>query len=276
MGSLQGDADERPIHEVVFDRAFGMQAFEVTVGEYRRFVEATGREHAGGCRHYPAGEARVDPARSWQAPGFEQTDRHPVTCVSHDDAEAYAAWLSARNGRRFRLPTEAEWEYAASLPDGATWPWTRPADACQWANLTDLSRALWHWRGDENFLNPALYRRLEDQLVPCDDRFVFTAPVGSFRDIRGVHDLLGNVWEWVADCAGAESGAVPAYPQSRSDARAVVETPCVRRGIRGGAWHTGAPYARITNRSSVAGDARMYHLGFRLVEDLFAAKEVSR
>jgi formylglycine-generating enzyme required for sulfatase activity len=292
MGSERGDADERPIHPVRVSRPFAIQRFETTVEEYATFVASTARPVAAGCAHYVDGHTAPDPVRSWRQPGFDQTVRHPVVCVSYDDAAAYAQWLSAATGRRFRLPSEAEWEYVAKYGMRDELPWSLPREACESANLTDLSRALVHYRGQENFANPALYPTLSDQLVPCDDRFAFTAPVGAFRpNALGVHDLFGNAWEWVSDCAGAASGAVPRYPAPVAadggaaskegaaqppTAEAVIETPCVRRGIRGGAWHTGEKYARASNRSSIAADARMYHLGFRLVEDLGPAPRATR
>jgi formylglycine-generating enzyme len=278
MGSERGDADERPTHPVQVLRPIAIQRFETSVEEFATFVARTKHNvEETGCAHYANGHAAQDPHRTWREPGFDQTVRHPVVCVSYEDAAAYARWLSEVTGRRFRLPSEAEWEYVAKQGLREDLPWSTAREACEWANLTDLSRALLHYRGEENFANPALYPTLADQVVPCDDRFAFTAPVGAFRpNALGVYDLIGNVWEWVADCAGAAVSAVPAYPAPASAqpraADAIVEAPCVRRGIRGGAWHTGARYARASNRSSVAANARMYHLGFRLVEDLEAAR----
>ena len=99
-----------------------MGRYEVTVGEYRAFASATGGGAGGGCTTFGGGD-------SWRDPGFAQTDRHPVTCVSWDDAQAYVSWLSRTTGVTYRLPTEAEWDRAAAgvagrmlqRPDGQPW-----------------------------------------------------------------------------------------------------------------------------------------------------------
>jgi len=104
-----------PQHEVVFSQKFAIATTEVTVGEFREFISATGYTSGGDCNIYTDEKPwHVDPARSWDDPGFEQNEDHPVVCVSWDDAVAYANWMSERYGMAYRLPTEAEWEYVAS------------------------------------------------------------------------------------------------------------------------------------------------------------------
>ena len=266
-GSAAGDADERPRHQVIIAYPFRIGRYEVTVGEFRAFVDASGYELEGGCRHYDRAGVVDDPYRHWTSPGFEQTDEHPVVCVSAADAQAYAAWLAETTGRRFRLPSEAEWGFAARH-SGESY-WTEDWRACEHANVTDLTRAEQHFDGRENFMNAALYQAPGEQIVTCPDGFVYTSPVGRFvANAQGLFDMLGNVWEWVADCAGADYNAVPSYDGAPRDGRAARVDGCARHVIRGGAWHTGPRYARLENRSSVAADARMYHLGFRVAEDL--------
>jgi formylglycine-generating enzyme required for sulfatase activity len=199
MGSPAGEpdrsGDEGPRHEVTIPRPFALGQCEVTVGQFRQFAEETDyrteAERGGGCYAWNEDKkaSEQQAGRNWRDPGFEQTDRHPAVCVSHADAEAYARWLARRTGAPYRLPTEAEWEYAARAGTDMAYPWG--ADAlgtapCRYANGADLSaRAQF----------PA-WTTLE-----CADGFLFAAPAGSFEaNGFGLHDMSGNVWEWTADC----------------------------------------------------------------------------
>jgi formylglycine-generating enzyme required for sulfatase activity len=267
VGSEDQDPDERPMHRVNVS-AFMLGRTEVTVGQFRKFVEETGYSIAGGCKWYRDQKVVIDPFRHWTQPGFDQDEDQPVVCVNSADIEAYLSWLSIKTGITFRLPSEAEWEYAASAGDQGQYPWAEEASGCRTANISDLTRAAAHGRGTHNYGNPALYRSMEEQTLPCADGYVFTSPVGQFSaNAFGLHDMIGNVWERVADCAKGGSNAVPPYP-SYPDAKAVVEPDCTHSGIRGGSWHAGPRYSRISNRSSVETGARMYHLGFRVARDL--------
>ena len=133
---------------VLVGGGLAMGRYEVTVGEYQVFASATGGGAGGGCLTLEGGD-------SWRNPGFPQTDRHPVTCVSWDDAQEYVSWLSRRTGATYRLPTEAEWERAAAgsqpgcdrLGRG-----TRPDGTCpvgsygsNAAGLSDMVGNLWEW-----------------------------------------------------------------------------------------------------------------------------------
>ncbi len=146
-GDVFRDCAECPELVVLADGRLALGRYEVTVGEYRAFASATG----GGADDCLSGG-------SWRDPGFEQTDRHPVTCVSWDDAQAYVSWLSRRTGAAYRLPSEAEWERAAAgsqpgcdrLGRG-----TRPDGTCpvgsygtNAAGLSDMVGNLWEWTSD--------------------------------------------------------------------------------------------------------------------------------
>lgn len=159
--------------------AFALAQRETTRGEYAAFARATGRAPAP-CRD-TSGLLAIFARRSWREPGFDQGDDHPVVCVSAEDARAYAQWLSQRTGKRYRLPTRAEWQRAVAGA-GAPAP-------CRSGNLLDdASKAL-----REHFA--------------CDDGFAHTAPTGRFAaGPFGLRDLAGNVAEWSADCA-RRSGA---------------------------------------------------------------------
>lgn len=112
--------------------------------------------------------------------------------MSLEDAQAYAAWLSARTGKRYRVPSEAEWEYAARGGMSTSRYWgDDAAEVCQYGNISDAAAAEAH---------PDL-RKEPTRLMACHDGYVYTAPVGKFAPNRfGLHDVIGNVWEWTADC----------------------------------------------------------------------------
>jgi formylglycine-generating enzyme required for sulfatase activity len=225
--------DEAQSRASVAGLAFGR--FEVTRGQYAAFAEATGRPATGGCPtdRRRAGTWSDDASATWRDPGFPQTDREPVVCVSFDDAAAYAAWLSARTGQRYRLPSEAEFEYAARAGSSLAYPWGEEAEAaCAFANGRD-----------------AAFRRAypADRIAQaCDDGFIFTAPVGSFwANGFGLSDMAGNVWEWTASCF----------------------VGCERRLQRGGGWGAGPVDLRSAQRVAVLADARDASTGFRVVRE---------
>ena len=132
---------------------------------------------------------------SWRSPGFEQTGSHPVVCVSWNDARAYTMWLTDRTGETYRLPSEAEWEYAARGGDNRNrHPWGVTDQACKFANVSDT--------GDPSTRTGGRY--------PCDDDARNTAPVASYpASPFALHDMLGNASEWVQDCWESAHESVP-------------------------------------------------------------------
>lgn len=261
-------ADETPRHRVRITRAFLMGKHEVTVAQFRRFIEASGHvpeSVADGTGGYGYDASRAtdpnhrgdafagrSPRYSWRDPGFAQGDDHPVTNVTWNDAQAMARWLSAQEGRRYRLPTEAEWEYACRA--GST---TRfhtgdaPATLAGSANLFDAAAA-------------PLWPRWRDRAQPHDDGFAFTAPVGRFApNAWGIHDMHGNVWEWTADLYGDTTYAATGPhvdPTGPADGHLRVR--------RGGSWHTWPFYARCAFRNWNTPGTRYPLVGFRLVLEL--------
>jgi formylglycine-generating enzyme required for sulfatase activity len=246
MGSPPDEAgrydDESPQRQVVVVEPFAIGRCEVTVAEFRTFVEAeqyaTDAETSGGCYRWDLERRDVvqDPALSWRNPGFPQGDAHPVTCVSWNDAKAYAAWLSDQTGQTYRLPTEAEWEYAARAGTTTARFWGDvPAEACAFANVADQSAQ----------------QRFPDFTVhDCDDGAVFTAPVGSYTsNLNGLSDMLGNVVEWVEDCWHESYRSAPPDGAEWLEAN---EGDCSRRVLRGGSWSNGPVDVRSAyrNRSS--------------------------
>jgi len=220
MGDIQGKAgkDELPVHEVVIKRPFGMGRYEVTFDQYDEFAKATGSE-------LPEDE------------GFGR-GRRPVIHVSWNDAVAYATWLSDHTGKRYRLPTEAEWEYAARAGTETSYWWGNEVKQ----GLATCVGCGSQWDGKQ------------------------TAPVGSFRpNAFGLYDTSGNVSEWMQDCWHEN------YKGAPTDGSAWKEKDsgdCGRRGLRGGFWLRAQDNVRssvrLWNRPSFGGRA----LGFRLVREI--------
>ena len=181
--------NEGPAHHVRIARPFAVGVYKVTRGEFARFIGATGHLMGDSCRTYEDGEWKERSGRDWRDPGYEQTDRHPVTCVSWADAQAYAGWLSDETGEGYRLLSESEWEYVARAGTVTARYWVGDERVqCRYANGGDEAfkrrQAGWKWR-----------------IASCDDGHAWTSPVGSYRgNDFGLRDVLGNVWEWVEDC----------------------------------------------------------------------------
>ncbi len=245
---------ETPRHPVDIPRAFAIGRHEVTRGQFEEFIQATGHDMSGGCLGREGNEVNMDPERDWRDPDFDQDEQHPVICVSWNDASAYVEWLSAKTSATYRLPSEAEWEYSARAGSVTRRPWGDDRDdraSCDYANGRD-ERA----RGE--FPGPEL------AALNCDDGFTFTAPIGSFpENAFGLHDMLGNAFEWVEDCWN------DSYRDAPGDGSARVSGDCGQRASRGG-YFDGDP--RVVLRSAYRASAdkaiRVYATGFRVVRDL--------
>jgi len=251
MGSNNGDDDEKPIHNVRIARSFAMGKFEVTRGQFAAFVGASGYVPDEGCRVWK-GKWEKDNSRGWRNPGYAQSDSHPVACVSWDDAKAYAAWLARKTGKDYRLPSEAEHEYATRAGSSATRPWGEsPNDACRYANVADRSVKA----------NVAGFS--ESEVHNCDDDHAHTAPTGRFKpNAFGLHDTVGNLWEWTEDCWNERYSGAP------SDGSAWTSGNCGRHVLRGGSWDVAAQYARAAGRKWSGTTYRGSDGGFRLARTL--------
>ncbi len=264
LDRLQAVADEAPVHRVRISKSFYLGQHEVTVGQFARFIQLSGHQPesivdgSGGYGFNPdydpsrterhdAFEGR-DPKYSWRNPGFPQGDDHPVVNVTWNDAQALAQWLSRREGRNYRLPTEAEWEYACRASTRTRYHGgDTPLSLLQIANIFDRDSAInwpkWH-----------------DNALAGHDGFAFTAPVGSFApNAWGLHDMHGNAWEWVADWYGEDYYARSPRVDPRGPASGDV------RVRRGGSWHTWAFYARASFRNWNTPQTRYTLVGMRLV-----------
>jgi formylglycine-generating enzyme required for sulfatase activity len=265
MGSPPSEAergvDEGPQRQVSIARPFALGRSEVTVAEFRRFADESGYKteaerdaRAQGCSGFiyadplaagPASQA----VTSWRSPGLTQAESHPVLCVSWNDARTYAQWLSKKTGKRYRLPTEAEWEYAARAGSVAARYWgDDPVQACRFANVADQSRFQTWGFGQKH---------------ECTDGHYFTAPAGGYSPNRfGLYDMLGNAWEWTEDCWNASYAGAP------PDGIAWLTGDCAQRISRGGSWSTVPRFARSATRNRNAADHRDNLTGFRLARTL--------
>ncbi len=230
MGSDASDPDANDFekvngkkHPVRISKPFYLGTTEVTVGQFRKFVEATGyktdAEKNGGGYGWNAakGEFEQDPKYTWRSPGFPQTDDHPVVLVSWNDAVALCDWLSQEEGKTYRLPTEAEWEYA--YRSGRT---TRYSSGDDPESLATVA----HFGGGT-----------------AKEKYPYTAPVGRFQpNAFGLYDMHGNVWEWCADWYDSDyyAKSPPLNPLNSS--------PDSYRVFRGGSWYNAAEYCRAAYR----------------------------
>ena len=264
-----------PQHLITIRNKLAIAKFDVTRDEYAQFVAETNRPDPDNCISANAsgagfiatnGKCRSDPDScitpnasggfivtngNWHAPGFPQTGRDPVVCVSWDDAQAYVAWLSAKTGHVYRLPTEAEWEYAARAgTTTARYGSDNPAEFCRYSNVGDLDYSEQH-PGDSE-VNRA-----------CRDGYAFTSPVGSFPPNQfGLYDMLGNVMDWTEDCWNANYSGAP------TDGTAWHSGDCGRRVVRGGSWDASLSVVRSASRRGIPTFIRNTTFGFRVARTL--------
>ena len=240
----------QPVHAVTLG-PFDIGKYEVTRGEYAAFVKDSGRPAGGNCETIsPKTEILTHEASAtWQTPGFAQTDRDPVVCVSWEDAKAYVAWLSKKTGKHYRLLSESEWEYAARAGTTTHYWWGEdPSVKCKYANGADLSAKQQY--------------KTWVRASACDDGFAHTAPVGSFpANAFGLDDMVGNVWEWVEDCYADDY-----VPQPR-DGAPYTGGDCKDRVNRGGSWYNGMDGMRPASRDNTDPTDHANKVGFRVARD---------
>ncbi len=245
--------DEQPRHHVQITQAFQLGKFEVTRGQFAKFVADDGyktdaeRDGKGGWG-LKSGTTSFEQSAShtWHSAGWTPyDDNHPVVNVSWNDAKAFCAWLSRKEGKTYRLPTEAEWEYSCRAGTATRHP--AGDDKSSLVTIGNVSDAT------------AKVKFPNSKALDESDHWVCTAPVGSFRaNAFGMHDMIGNVWEWCEDWYDAKyySQQVERDPQGA----AVGEY----RVLRGGSWNLNAIFARSADRFSLRPDFRSYYLGFRV------------
>ena len=237
MGSPESDGDaskdEKPQHPVTIAKPFAIGHYEVTKAEYAAFIAAT-YPRGTGCHVWIGRQWGFDAKADWREPGFAVTDRDPVACISWLDAQAYIEWLSHETGVQYRLPTEAEWEYAARA--GAV---TRYAF------------------GDAITPKDANY---------SESKLGKTTEVGAYApNAWGLYDMHGNVWEWVEDIYH------DSYEGAPTDGSAWMgegEKSSRDRVNRGGSWNDDPGVLRSAFRHRVVPDVRIDVLGFRVARTL--------
>jgi len=248
--------EEQPQHHVQIGRPFLLGACEVTRGQFREFVRSARyvtdaqRDGKGGMGFDAAtSEFRQDPHFNWENTGFPQTDDQPVVNVSWNDAVAFCQWLSRKEKIAYRLPSEAEWEYACRAGSTSLYYYgDDPEGLVAVANVADATARdkFTAWTG-----------------ISGRDGYVFTAPVGSFQpNPFGLFDMHGNVWEWCRDWFGENY-----YAKSPEKDPAGPPTGTVRV-FRGGSWYDAASLCRSAFRYWDVPSYRDYFLGFRVAADL--------
>lgn len=263
MGSPPGEADRRknegPRHTVTIARGFALARTEVSVAEYDRFVAATG--HVGSAEQ--AGRSMIYDERSgsmlerrnvdWRRDhaGARAEPDLPVVHVSWEDAKAYADWLSRETGASYRLPSEAEFEYALRAGSTTRYPWGDGAPPRVVGNLT----------GQKD--RSATSREWTNAFAGYGDGFWGPAPVRAYRaNPFGLHDMEGNVSEWVEDCWH------DTYARAPADGSAWVNPGCKSRVVRGGSWASSPDQARAAFRLKAKPTSTNARVGFRVVREL--------
>jgi formylglycine-generating enzyme required for sulfatase activity len=285
FSNRQSFKTEQPAHRVAITRPFELAVSEVTVAQFRAFLEATeyvtDAERSGGAlKCLPEEKDYVDrfhkaPEITWRSPGFAQSDDHPVVAVSWNDAQAFCRWLSATESANYRLPSEAEWEYACRAGTTAWYSWGEEPDAAyQHANVADGAL-------EAAQPNTTRYQRAVRLGADEGDGTVFTAQVMRFRpNAWGLFDMHGNVWEWCQDRWSADvyERLLDGVPRQDRDQH-IVRDPLFEertdqhaygdwRVMRGGAWTCAPASVRSSIRTyAEAGDSSVY-TGFRIVRDI--------
>jgi formylglycine-generating enzyme required for sulfatase activity len=208
MGSNSGESDEKPTHTVTVS-SFSMGKYEITVAEYKAFCTAAGRTMP-------------------DAPSWGWNDKHPIVNVNFNDANAYCNWLSETTGQNYRLPTEAEWEYAAR---GG-----QKSNGYTYSGGNDLEEVGWS-SDNAGGQTQAVGRKSPNEL--------------------GLYDMSGNVWEWCKDWYGTYAADAQTNPRGPSSG--------IDRVLRGGSWYYAAAYCRVAFRTYYSPEYRNYRYGFRVV-----------
>ncbi|MFP7721868.1 SUMF1/EgtB/PvdO family nonheme iron enzyme [Lysobacter sp. A3-1-A15] len=260
-GDAERDATdaERPTRNIRFPRGLAVARHEVTVDEFGRFVAASGYEPRATRRGYSIAydersgnlvrRSNVD----WRSDytGKRADPSMPVVHVSAQDALAYAEWLSAQTGQRYRLPSEAEFEYALRAGSPARYPWGNGGPPARAGNFTG---------GGER--SPS-GREWRNSFEGYDDDAWGPAPVESYRpNAFGLHDMAGNVSEWVADCWHDN------YRRAPDDGQAWVNPGCRTRVVRGGSWASSPAHTRSAWRVASQSDTTNARIGFRVVREI--------
>ena len=244
MGSPSGEDgrgdDEGPRHRVNIGYPLAVGVYEVTRREFSRFVSDTGYNAGNSCYVWNSSSNKWENRSgiSWRNPDYTQADSHPVVCVSGKDAQSYVRWLSEKTDHRYSLLSESEWEYVARA--GTTTPF-------HFGRTISTDQANYNGNYTYGGGRKGVYRRK-------------TVSVGSFSpNAWGVHDMHGNVWEWVEDCWN------DSYVGAPTDGSTWGSGDCVKRVLRGGSWCYRPWFLRSAFRFRYSTDFRNYFFGFRVI-----------
>lgn len=266
MGDLAGTAGlfDRPVRQVSVHR-FALARHETTVAQFRHFATATSyrteaerRDGGKGCRtleYATRNKWGWTPGRSWRDLEFAIEDDQPVVCVSWDDAQAYIGWLNQLTGGGWRLPSEAEWEYTARAGSETRYHFGDDASRlCEYGNLADRTvadRIQLPNKGNWEFT------------AECADGAAYPTSVGRYLpNAFGLQDMLGNVWEWTADCWN------DSYVGAPKDGQAWERGDCTVRVLRGGSWRSHPWDLQSAARNVQPTGNRDAYTGFRVARTL--------
>ena len=245
MGSERGDKNEQPVRQVQIS-PFMLGKYEITIAEFKQFVAATNYDMSQTCIHEadqnwflrPISSSQNDlqdrnnwklavTAGSWDKNSISDNEFEPVVCIGWDAAQAYTAWLKEETGKPYRLPTEAEWEYAHRAGSRSTYSFGELDDiekACLSGNIAD--------KYAEEVAGKLFKAGYGGKPVACNDKSGLVSIVGLYQpNAFGVFDMLGNVEEWVQDCYADD------YSQAPINGKSVEIDNCKQRVLRGGSWH---------------------------------------
>jgi len=256
MGSMASE-NSQPMHQVEIAE-FSMGKYEVTVQEFRQFVEATNYPVPQECRHELNGWFRPYSKGNWETNALNTSEFQPVVCINWQAANAYANWLAKTTGKPYRLPTEAEWEYAARAGTKTDYFFGDDAEltkVCDYANTADLT--------GESVLqrdNNTSYYNWSGEISNCNDHSAYASIVGMYKANQfGLYDVVSNVLEMLADCRSTD------YSNTPTDGSAYIDEKCENRVTRGGSWHWS--HWPLAQRGSIPEDFSGGVDGFRLALD---------
>ncbi|MBB1310471.1 SUMF1/EgtB/PvdO family nonheme iron enzyme [Pseudoalteromonas sp. SR41-8] len=261
MGSTKKESTQ-PVTNVNV-KEFSLGKYEVTVSEFRRFIAATNYAAPKECRHEMNGWFLQYSKGNWETNALNTSEFQPVVCINWQAAQAYTKWLAKETGKPYRLPTEAEWEYAARAGTKTDYYFGDDPDntqVCNYANVGDLygesilqrdsNTSYYNWSGD---------------IAHCNDHSAYASIVGMYEpNAFGLFDVLSNVQEFLADCY------VRGYKHIANDGSAYVSDECELRAARGGSWHWS--HSPLFSRGAIPEDFAGGVDGFRLALDGAAPK----
>lgn len=284
-------SQEKHSFKAKITKSFFIGKNEVTVGQFKEFVKSTNyktdaeKSSTGMIVFNPVKHKKnwnkntwehffqADKTKSWKSPGFEQSDHHPVVGVSWNDAKEFCKWLSKKEGKKYRLPTEAEWEYVCKAGTSTFFSFGNKI-----RNVIHIKANIANVELEKLYPDMVLRQWLLDLNIDKADKFPYTAPVGSFpSNPWGVNDMHGNVWEWCEDYYNQFTYKKNSITKKKnSKALNIIEDPINKerendfaehRITRGGSWYSGPMSARSSSRGFYDAPEAASYLGFRVVRE---------